>query len=330
LVLESRYTLAPLAGFTDLSFRLVVRALGGVGLATTDLVNARALLTEHRRSLELIETCPKDRPLAVQIFGTDIAVMRDAAQFLESRGIDVLDINMGCPVNRINKTGAGAQMMCRPTHAIDLVHKIVESVRLPVTVKMRLGWDETQITAPHFAREFEAAGAAAVTVHGRTRDQAFGGAVRLDEIRKVVQAVDAMPVFGNGDVRSVHDAAKMLAETGCSGVSIGRGALANPWIFSQLAQWERTGEFDPPGSLQERLDLLSRQFEILEDLRGTRLAIIFFRRIGHWYMKSMRVRAALRHRFQLATTRAELDAVLQKVAAEGPIARSALKHANTE
>ena len=329
LSLSSRYTLAPLASFTDLSFRLVVRALGGIGLATTDLINARALLAGTKKSLELIETCPDDSPLAVQIFGNDISVVTDAAQWLDSRGFDVIDINMGCPVDRITKTGAGAQMMCRTDQAIEFVRKVVESVHRPVTVKMRLGWDETDITAPLLAREFEQVGVAAVTIHGRTRNQKFRGAVRLDEIRNVVQAVDRLPVFGNGDVRSVEDAAHMLAETGCSGISIGRGALANPWIFSQLAQWERTGEFEPAGDFKQRLDLLWQQFGVLEELRGTRRAIITFRKIGHWYLKSMRVRSGLRSQFQKATTREEFCAALGQIAEEGPVRHAASASGNS-
>jgi len=319
LELASRYLLSPLAGFTNLPFRRIVRELGGVGLATTDLVNARGLLAGNRKSLRLIETCPEDRPLAVQIFGNDHAAMREAAQFLESRGVDSVDINMGCPVDRITKNGSGSAMMCDADQTVNLVRSVVEGVRIPVTVKMRLGWDDTQISAPKFAREFEQAGVAAVAIHGRTRAQGFRGTVNRDGIRRVVEAVERIPVIGNGDVRTVADAERMMRETGCHGVSVGRGALANPWIFRQLVAWEQTGRCTPPGNFEERLQLLLRQFHYLEELRGTKSAIIQFRKMGHWYLKGMRVRAWLRNRFQQSATREEFDAALQAINAEGPV-----------
>jgi len=318
LELSTRYLLSPLARYTNLPFRRIVRELGGVGLATTDLVNARGLLAGNEKSLQLIETCAEDSPFSVQIFGNEPAVMRDAAQLLEARGVDSIDINMGCPVDRITKGGAGASLMCQVDGTVSLAQRVVEAVSLPVTVKMRLGWDSAQITAPKFARLFEQAGVAAVAIHGRTRAQGFRGSVDLDGIRQVVEAVEQIPVIGNGDIRTVADASRMFQQTRCQGISIGRGALANPWIFRQLSQWESTGVYDPPGTFDDRLELLRRHFRYLEELRGTPRAITMFRRTGHWYLKSMHVRAQLRHQFQLAKTSADLEAALQVVAAEGP------------
>jgi nifR3 family TIM-barrel protein len=318
LKLRSRYLLSPLAGYTNLPFRRIVRELGGVGLATTDLVNARALLAGNEKSLQLIETCPEDSPFAVQIFGSEPAMLRDAAQLLEARGVDSIDINMGCPVDRITQGGAGASLMCQADATVALVQSVVDAVSIPVTVKMRLGWDETQITAPKFARAFEQVGVAAVAIHGRTRAQGFRGSVDPSGIRQVVEAVDRIPVIGNGDIRTVADAARMFESTDCDGISIGRGALANPWIFRQLAQWEATGAYDPPGSFDDRLGLLRRHFRYLEELRGTPRAITMFRKTGHWYLRAMHVRAKLRHQLQLARSSAEFDEVLQAVQAEGP------------
>ena len=319
LRLGSRYLLSPLAGFTNLPFRRIVREIGGVGLATTDLVNARGLLAGNKKSLELIETCPADSPFAVQIFGNEAASMREAAQLLEARGVDSVDINMGCPVDRITKGGSGSAMMCDPNSTVKLVQSVVDAVDIPVTVKMRLGWDDSQITAPKFAREFEQVGVAAIAIHGRTRAQGFKGSVSRDGIRQVVEAVENIPVIGNGDIRTIEDAAVMFEETGCHGISIGRGALANPWIFRQLVEWEQTGECQPPGNFEERLALLRRQFGYLEELRGTKSAIIMFRKMGHWYLKSMRVRAWLRHRFQEARTKDDFETVLDEINAEGPV-----------
>ncbi len=318
LKLRSRFLLSPLARYTNLPFRRIIHELGGVGLTTTDLVNVRGLLAGNRRSLELIATCPEEEPFAVQIFGNDAARMRDAARMLADRGVDSVDINMGCPVERITKQGGGASMMCRIDQTVALVKGVVDAVRIPVSVKMRLGWDSTQITAPRFAREFEQVGVAAIAIHGRTRAQGFKGSVDRQGIRQVVDAVENIPVVGNGDIRSIPDAARMLEETGCHAISIGRGALANPWIFRQLLQWEQTGEYDPPGNFQDRLELLVRQFSYLEERRGTKHAIISFRRMGHWYLKAMRIRAWLRNQFQLAETREEFDAVLLSIAEEGP------------
>jgi tRNA-dihydrouridine synthase B len=318
LPLASRWLLSPLAGFTNLPFRRIIHQIGGVGLCTTDLVNARGLLAGSEKTIELTATCPEDSPLSVQIFGSDRSIMAEAARLLEARGIASIDINMGCPVNKVTKTGSGASMMCRADETVSLVAHVVNAVKIPVTVKMRLGWDETQLTAPKFARAFEEVGVAAVAIHGRTRAQGFSGAVNRDGIRAVVEAVRSIPVIGNGDVRNVADAERMLRETGCHGVSIGRGALANPWIFRQLVQWEQTGAFDPPGTFDERLQLLRRQFEYVIELRGEQRAIPFFRKMGHWYLKAMHVPAHLRNAFQQAKSREQLHTVLAEIAAHGP------------
>ena len=318
LELPTRYLLSPLAGFTNLPFRRIVRRIGGVGLGTTDLVNARGLLEGSRKSLELIETCPGDEPFAVQLFGHEPQRMADAAQRVEQRGVDAIDINMGCPVDRVCKTGAGSKLMADTSRTTDLVKAVVNAVGVPVTVKMRLGWDDAKLTAPDFARRFEDCGVAAVMIHGRTRAQGFSGTVSLPGIAAVADAVSSIPVIGNGDVRSVADAARMLSETGCDGVSVGRGALANPWIFRQLVQWETTGSFDPPGSFADRLDLLKTQFGYLVERHGEEHAIPRFRKMAHWYLKAMKVRAELRGDAQRAKTQAEFDAVLQRVWDEGP------------
>ncbi len=320
LQIPSRYFLSPLAKYTNLPFRRVVRACGGLGLATCDLVNARALLAGSRKSLALVRTCAEDTPFATQIFGNEPEYMRDAAQLLESmRGIDAIDINMGCPVDHVTNNGAGAKMMCTLKDTIKLVQTVVEAVSLPVTVKMRLGWDETDLAAPRFAREFEQVGIAAVAIHGRTRAQGFGGSVDLSGIRKVVEAVESIPVIGNGDIRSIPDAARMLKRTGCHGISIGRGALANPWIFRQLEQWEQTGTYSPPGNFEERLRLLIRQYQYQAELDGPESALIAYRRTVHWYLKAMRVRPKLRDLIQHAKTDQEFYEAIRIIHAEGPL-----------
>jgi nifR3 family TIM-barrel protein len=288
LTLASRFLLAPLAGYTNLPFRLAVRELGGLGLATTDLVNARALLQASRKTMELIQTCPADRPVAVQIYGANREEMAAAARWLEDYGVSSVDINMGCPVHKVVRGGGGSALLCDPGGTVALVRAVVEAVRIPVTVKMRLGWDEGSWSAPFFAREFEKAGVAAVIIHGRTRAQGFSGRVNLDGIRAVAEAVERIPVIGNGDVRTIPDAACMLEVTGCAGIAIGRGALLNPWIFAQLRRWEETGDPGPPPGYRQRLDFMDRHFHLLVDQRGEHFACLTFRKVANWYCKALR------------------------------------------
>jgi nifR3 family TIM-barrel protein len=313
LTLSSRYLLAPLAGYTNLPFRLAVRELGGLGLATTDLVNARALLEGSRKTLELIQTCPADRPVAVQLYGSDPGEMRAAAQWLEGYDVSSVDINMGCPVHKVTRGGGGSALLCDPGNTVRLVREVVEAVRLPVTVKMRLGWDDTSWSAPYFARAFEQAGIAALTIHGRTRAQGFGGKVNLDGIRAVVEAVERIPVVGNGDVRTVADAAHMLNETGCHGLAIGRGALLNPWFFAQLTHWERTGEIGTRPTYSQRLDFMHQHFHLLVDQRGERFACLTFRKVANWYCKVLRPGHTLQQRLMLLESVAEFEGIVGRL-----------------
>lgn len=289
LSLRSRYTVAPLAGYTNLAFRLAVRGAGPLGLATTDLVNARALLIRSRKTMALIQTRPEDHPLAVQIYGADPPEMARAAKWLEEFGVASIDINMGCPVHKVVRGGGGSAMMCDTSGAtVHLVRTVVEAVQIPVTVKMRLGWDDDHLTAPHFAREFEKAGVAGLTIHGRTREQGFTGQVKLDGIRRVVEAVERIPVLGNGDVRSIADAERMLRETGCAGIAIGRGALLNPWVFAQLDRWERTGDPGPSATYTERLAFMGRHFRNLVEFQTERFACLSFRKVANWYCRVLK------------------------------------------
>src|SRR6267143_1844694 len=239
--LRSSLFLSPLAGYTNLPFRLTLRELGGLDLATTDLVNARSLLEKNPKALKLIETCPADRPLAVQLFGSVPEEMRDAAIYLESLGISAVDINMGCPVRKVCRVGGGSAMMTELAATAALVKGMVKAVKIPITAKMSLGWDDENLTAPDLARALEDVGVAAIFVHGRTREQGFGGTVNLPGIRAVAQALKTIPVIGNGDVTTPEAAQRMLDETGCAGVSIGRGAFYNPWIFQHTLHYFRTG-----------------------------------------------------------------------------------------
>jgi len=285
LTLSSNLFLSPLAGYTNLPFRLVLREIGGVGLCTTDLVNARSLLEKRAKAFKLIETRKEDSPLAVQLFGSVPEEMRDAALVAEARGAASVDINMGCPVKKVVKIGGGSAMMTELDRTAALVRGMVNAVKIPVTAKMRLGWDDDNLTAPDLARALEDAGVAAVFVHGRTRQQGFGGTVNLAGIRKVVEAVKNIPVIGNGDIVTPPAAKKMLEETGCAGVSIGRGAFYDPWIFKRTLHLLETGELSPEENFAERVRVLCRHLDLMIEVFGEELGCRMFRKIAPWYAK---------------------------------------------
>ena len=286
--IPSRFFLAPLAGYTGLAYRLTIRELGGLGLCTTDLVNARSLIENRARSFELAETCPEDRPMAIQIYGHLIHEMSEAAKKAVGLGATIIDINMGCPVNKVVKTGGGSALMCQADAATSLVAAVVNAAGVPVTVKMRLGWDDKTLSAPGLARSFENVGVAAIILHGRTRAQGFKGSVKHEGIRQTVEAVHAIPIIGNGDVRTIHDAERMFQETGCAAISIGRGALSNPFLFHQLANWAESGDPGPEPTFAERVDVMDRHFHALVDRRGERLACLQFRKLIKWYNHAIR------------------------------------------
>ncbi|MDZ4688750.1 MAG: tRNA-dihydrouridine synthase [Planctomycetaceae bacterium] len=298
--IPTRYCLAPLAGYTHLAFRRAIRELGGLGLATTDLVHATHLLHGHRQSEELIATASDDRPLSVQIFGGTTAELAQAARLLVDRGYAGVDLNMGCPMAKINGNGGGARLMCDTDGACRLVSTIVAAVPVPVTVKMRLGWDRDSLTAPALARQFEQEGIAAITVHGRTRQQGFHGTVDLDGIAAVVAAVDRIPIIGNGDVRTVADADHMHRVTGCDAIAIGRGAMLDPWLFRKL---DDVGRGRPPRdpTADEQLAFLTRHFLLMTEQHGDRSCMLF-RKFAAWYGARLGIPEDLEQRLRLFTT----------------------------
>lgn len=282
---SSNLFLSPLAGYTNLPFRLVVREIGGVDWVTTDLVNARSLIERNPRALQLIRTSPDERFLSVQLFGSVPAEMRDAAAIVESLGIAAVDINMGCPVRKVVGVGGGSAMMTELRKTQELVRAMVEAVRIPVTAKMRLGWDERNLTAPDLARALEDVGVAAIFVHGRTRAQGFSGRVNLDGIRAVVDAVRSVPVIGNGDVTTPAAAQLMLNRTGCAGVSIGRGAFYNPWIFRDTLAFIATGVAPQEAGYTELAAVMRRHLALMIEVFGEDYGCRHFRKPAAWYAK---------------------------------------------
>jgi tRNA-dihydrouridine synthase B len=312
LTLSSNLFLSPLAGYTNLPFRLVVREIGGVGLCTTDLVNARSLLEKRAKAFKLIETNAADSPMAVQLFGSVPEEMRDAAQALEARGAHSIDINMGCPVKKVVKVGGGSAMMTDLDRTCALVKGMVDAVRIPVTAKMRLGWDDNNITAPHLARALEGVGVAAIFVHGRTREQGFGGTVKLAGIRAVVEAVKHIPVIGNGDITTPQAAKHMIEETGCAGVSVGRGAFYDPWIFKRTKHYLESGEVLPEPSFGERMRVLRRHFDLMLEVFGEELGCRMFRKVAPWYAKRFGPASVFNKGIVHVSNRADFESVLEQ------------------
>src|SRR5467141_3029983 len=310
LTLKSNMFLSPLAGYTNLPFRLTLREVGGLDLATTDLVNARSLLEKNPKALKLIETCPADRPLAVQLFGSVPEEMRAAAQFLESNGVSAVDINMGCPVRKVCRVGGGSAMMTELDKTAGLVKGMVNAVKIPVTAKMRLGWDEENLTAPDLARALEDVGVAAIFIHGRTRQQGFAGTINLAGIRAVVAAMNMIPVIGNGDVTTPEAAKKMLEDTGCAGVSIGRGAFYNPWIFLHTLHYLATGELLPEPRFDERVRVMCRHLDLMIEVFGETHGCRMFRKVAPWYSKRFGPANEFNKRVVQLTSRAEFYEIL--------------------
>jgi len=311
LELKSNLFLSPLAGYTNLPFRLTLREIGGLDLATTDLVNARSLIEKNPKAFKLIETCPADRPLAVQLFGSVPEEMRDAAVVLQERGISSIDINMGCPVRKVCKVGGGSAMMTELDKTAALVKGMVDALKIPVTAKMRLGWDDDNLTAPDLARALEDVGVAAIFVHGRTREQGFTGTVKLAGIRAVVQAVRGIPIIGNGDVTTPEAAKRMFDETGCAGVSIGRGAFYDPWIFKRTGDFIASGTLPPEASFEERIRVLCRHLDLMIEVFGETHGCRMFRKVAPWYSKRFGPAHDFNKRVVLLTSKAQFHEILE-------------------
>jgi nifR3 family TIM-barrel protein len=308
--LSSNLFLSPLAGYTNLPMRLTLRELGGLGWVTTDLVNARSLIERNRVALQLVATAPADQPMAIQLFGSVPEEMRDAAVICESLGAQGVDINMGCPVKKVVKIGGGSAMMTELDKTAALVRGMIAAVKIPVTAKMRLGWDDDNLTAPDLARVLEDVGVAAIFVHGRTRAQGFSGGVNLAGIRAVVEAVKKIPVIGNGDVTTPEAAKHMIDETGCAGVSIGRGAFYDPWIFRRTDHFLRTGELLPEPDFAERIRVLRRHFERYVEFYGEENGVKLFRKVAPWYAKRFGPSKPFKQRIVSMRTRADFEAAL--------------------
>jgi tRNA-dihydrouridine synthase B len=277
--------LAPMAGITDFPFRMICKELGA-GLVFSEMVSVEALVREHKRTFNMLHTDPAERPVVFQIFGSKPKSMADAARIVSQGVVDFIDINMGCPVPKVLKCGAGSALLRDIGLAKEIMAAVVEASSVPVTVKIRLGWDSQNIVAADLARAAESVGIAAVTVHGRTKVQGFSGHADWSMI-KVVKGSVGIPVIGNGDVRGAQDAKRMMDETGCDGVMIGRAIQGNPWIFREARQHLETGVVPPHPSHEERQAIMLRHLNDMVKLRGENIGVREMRKHLCWYTKGL-------------------------------------------
>lgn len=311
--LAAPLALAPMAGITDLPFRLICRRLG-CGMTVSEMVSAKGLLYKNVKTTEMLRIDDGERPTAIQLFGSVPEELAEAARIVEASGADMIDFNMGCPVPKIVNNGEGSALMKQPQLAHDILAAMVKAVKIPVTVKFRAGWDDSNRNAVEIAKAVEAAGVSAVAVHGRTRQQFYEGKADWGIIAEVKQAVK-VAVFGNGDIFTVEDGLRMLAETGVDGLMIGRGADGNPWIFRELAAVLRGEERPAAPSLQERLAQAAEHLDMLIDYKGEHISVKEMRRHISAYLKGLPHAAEFRGRFHKVDTREQFMELLAEYAA---------------
>lgn len=306
--LENRYILGPMAGVTDLPFRLLCREQGA-GLLCMEMVSAKAIYYNNRNTESLLEIHPDERPVSLQLFGSDPKIMSEMAKRIEERPFAILDVNMGCPVPKVVKNGEGSALMKNPKLVYEIVSALVKAIDKPVTVKIRKGFDDDHVNAVEIAKIIEEAGAAAVAVHGRTREQYYSGKADWNIIRQVKEAV-SIPVIGNGDVTSPQKADELVRQTGCDGVMIARGAQGNPWIFSELTQWEETGELPLRPDKDEIRKMMLRHARLQLEYKGEFSGIREMRKHVAWYTKGLKGAARLREKVNAVESLEELENLL--------------------
>lgn len=308
VLLENSYVLGPMAGVTDLPFRLLCKEQGA-GLLCMEMVSAKGIFYNNKNTESLLQIHPEEVPVSLQFFGSDPKIVSEMAKRVEERPFSILDINMGCPVPKVVRNGEGSALMKNPKLVYELVSATVKAIKKPVTVKIRKGFDDEHINAVEIAKIIEEAGAAAVAVHGRTREQYYSGKADWEIIRQVKEAV-SIPVIGNGDVTSGEKAIAMREQTGCDGVMIARGAQGNPWIFSELLEYERTGRLPDRPDVEEIKQTMLRHARLQIEYKGDFTGIREMRKHVAWYTKGLHGAARLRDQINQVESYAELETLL--------------------
>ena len=306
--LENRYILGPMAGVTDLPFRLLCKEQGA-GLLCMEMVSAKAIYYNNRNTESLLEIHPDETPVSLQLFGSDPKIMSEMAKRIEERPFAILDVNMGCPVPKVVRNGEGSALMKEPKLVYEIVSALVKAIDKPVTVKIRKGFDDDHVNAVEIAKIVEEAGAAAVAVHGRTREQYYSGKADWDIIRQVKEAV-SIPVIGNGDVTSPQKADVLVRQTGCDGIMIARGAEGNPWIFSEMIHWEETGELPSRPDTDEIREMMLKHARLQLKYKGEFCGIREMRKHVAWYTKGLKGAARLREKVNAVESLEELENLL--------------------
>ncbi|HEY4623952.1 MAG TPA: tRNA dihydrouridine synthase DusB [Solibacillus sp.] len=315
IVMDNRVVLAPMAGVCNSAFRLTVKEFGA-GLVYAEMISDKALNIRNQKTMDMLYIDARENPMTLQIFGGDKENLVEAAKYVDKHTTaDIIDINMGCPVNKIIKCEAGAKWLLDPNKIYEMVSAVVDAVDKPVSVKMRIGWDDKHVFAVENALAAERAGVSAIAMHGRTRVQMYEGKANWDVLAEVKKHI-SVPFIGNGDVETPQDAKRMLDHTGADAVMIGRAALGNPWMMYQTVRYLETGELLPEPSLREKMDVCLLHFERLKTLKGEKVAVLEMRSHASWYLKGLRGNGKIRNAINTAVTEADLRTVINGVVAE--------------
>lgn len=283
--IDNRIVCAPMAGVSDLSYRTILKSMGA-GLIYTEMVSSMGIVYNSEKTIDMMKINESDRPISVQIFGSDVDSFVKAAKFIEENiHPDIIDINMGCPVPKVAvKSQAGSALLKNPDKIKEIVSNVVNNVNIPVTVKIRSGWNDKNINCVDVAKVCEEAGASAIALHARTREQGYSGSANWELIKKVKESVN-IPVIGNGDIKNIYDAKRMLLETGCDAVMIGRGSLGNPWLIKQCVKYIENDIIIDEPTISERINMIKKHYELLKQNTSERLAIMLIKTHSLWYLK---------------------------------------------